>query len=79
MAKINLGFKIFFFVGPRIGLNPLTGPAESGGEGSGPRKKNSLSKRAGFGPWGLSLQVGSGYEKTRPKPDPLPFLSLTLI
>ena len=52
MAKINLDFKFFFFlVGPQIGLNPLTRPAGSGGDGSGPRKKkNSLSKRVGFGP-----------------------------
>ena len=40
MAKINLDFKFFFFlVGPQIGLNPLTRPTGSGGDGSGPRKK----------------------------------------
>ena len=68
MAKINLGFKIFFLVGPRIGLNPLTGPAGSGGDGSGPRKKNSLSKRAGFGPWVLACRSGPGMKKPDPNP-----------
>ena len=49
----------------------LTGPAEPGGGGSEPRKKNPFSKRIGSGPG-----VGFGYAKTRPEPDSLPFLVL---
>ena len=65
MAKINLGFN-FFLVGPRIGFNPFTGPAGSGGDESGPRKKNLLSKRVGFVPWVLACKSGPGMKK----PDP---------
>ena len=56
MAKINLGFNsssfFFFFsflVGPLIGLNPLTGPKDSRGGGSGPRKKTHLVNGPGSG------------------------------
>ena len=56
MAKINLGFNsssfFFFFsflVGPLIGLNPLTGPADSRGGGSGPPKKTQLVNGPGSG------------------------------
>ena len=38
--------------------------------GFGPREKNSFNIRAE----GLGPRVGSGYEKTRLEPDPLPFL-----
>ena len=49
----------------------LTGPAEPGGGGSEPRKKNLFSKQIESG-----LRVGFGYAKTRPEPDLLPFLVL---
>ena len=64
-TKINLGFNFFFFFwgGPQIGPNPLIGPD---GGGSEPRKKNPLSKWAGFGPQVLACGLGLGMEKPSP-------------
>ena len=82
MAKINLGLNVgknksglffFFLVGPRIGPNPLTGPAGPDRGGSGPREKNPLNKRARSEPQVLARGLSPGIEK----PDPLPFLRST--
>ena len=55
-GKNKFGLQFFFFflffsflVGPLIGLNPLTGPADSRGGGSGPRKKTHLVNGPGSG------------------------------
>ena len=39
----------FFFVGPQIGLNPLTGLVGPTGAGPGPRKKTRLVNEPGPG------------------------------
>ena len=81
MGKIKLGFNSkFFFLGWAMiwaadyaqiwqGLTGPAGPRRPGRVSLGPGKRISFNKRAGSG-----LRVGSRYEKTRPEPDPLPFL-----
>ena len=57
-------------MGPEVPWpNGAHGAREAWRGGSGPRKKNTFTNWAGFG-----SQVGPGYEKTRPEPDPLSFL-----
>ena len=69
---VSLHF-FFSWLGHDLGreLDPnLVGLNGAQREESGPREKNLFDKRAA----GLDPRVGSRYEKTRPKPDRLPFL-----
>ena len=74
MAKINQGLNLgknksglfFFWLGHELGPISKRGPWGPVGVGPSPREKTRYPKRG-----------GSGYEKTRPEPDPLPFLGVT--
>ena len=74
-----VAFFFFFWLGHKLG--PISkrgprGPWGPAGAGLGPREKTRYPKQGGSGPRVLSRGSGSGYEKTRPEPDPLPFLDL---
>ena len=82
VEKISIRQKKKFFWATEWALKYRgpTGPVEPagpGGAGLGPAKKiRLLSGRV----WvlGPDPRVGPGYEKTRPEPDPLPFLSVSI-
>ena len=50
------------------GLTRPTRPTGPNGGGFGPREKNSVSKRVGFGPWAKTRGSGLGMEKLGPNP-----------
>ena len=75
--KISIRKTNFFLIGPRNG--PKSGMAQRGLQGSMGRvwglKKNLFIKWAEFGSRVRAYGSGLGIKKkTRPKPDPLPFL-----
>ena len=88
VGKNKFGLRIFFFwLGHELGpilKQGRRGPWGPAGAGLGPGKKPDTLNGSGPGhgscPAGrvratsLALRVGSGYGKTRPEPDSLPFL-----